>query len=101
MEEDGTFIFKRYRLRQEDDVRLIQKWHYHFQTIVLLELLVVLVDIGGSSASEAGLDTQSSGAAGTNIKRLMVDLNMPLEGSVDESNFGCECTDRRQWGRRF
>ncbi|MED6173913.1 hypothetical protein PIB30_064201 [Stylosanthes scabra] len=58
----------------------------HFPTIILLELLVVLVDIAGSSASEAGLDTQSSGTAGTNIRRLMVDLNMPLEGSVDESN---------------
>ncbi|MED6219075.1 hypothetical protein PIB30_032544 [Stylosanthes scabra] len=52
----------------------------------LLELLVMLVDIGGLSASKAGLDTQSSGAARTNIRRLMVDLNMPFEGSVDESN---------------
>ncbi|MED6199217.1 hypothetical protein PIB30_073850 [Stylosanthes scabra] len=50
-----------------------------FSTIILLELLVVLVDIGGSSASKVGLDTQSSRAAGTNIRRLMVDLNMPLE----------------------
>ncbi|MED6191872.1 hypothetical protein PIB30_004529 [Stylosanthes scabra] len=86
MEEDGAFIFKRYRLRQEDDVRLIRKWHHHFPTIILLELLVSLVDIGGSSASETVLNTQSSGAVGTNIRRLMVDLNMPLEDSVDDSN---------------
>ncbi|MED6184642.1 hypothetical protein PIB30_049459 [Stylosanthes scabra] len=86
MDEDDTFIFKRYRLRQEDDVRLIQKWHHHFPTIILLKLLVVLVDIGGSSALEVGLDTQSSGAARTNIRRLMVDLNMPLEGSIHDSN---------------
>ncbi|MED6196198.1 hypothetical protein PIB30_045165 [Stylosanthes scabra] len=44
------------------------------------------VDIGGSSASEVGLDTQSSGAVGTNIRRLMLDLNMPLEGSIHDSN---------------
>ncbi|MED6207810.1 hypothetical protein PIB30_039094 [Stylosanthes scabra] len=86
MDEDGTFIFKRYKLRQEDDVRLIRKWHHHFPTIILLELLVVLVDISGSSASEVGLDTQSSRAVGTNIRRLMVDLNMPLEGSIHDSN---------------
>ncbi|MED6115396.1 hypothetical protein PIB30_090082, partial [Stylosanthes scabra] len=48
-------------------------------------LLVVLVDIGGSSASEVGLDTQSSGATGTNIRRL-IELNMPLEGSIHDSN---------------
>ncbi|MED6141332.1 hypothetical protein PIB30_102304, partial [Stylosanthes scabra] len=28
----------------------------------------------------------SSGAAGTNIRRLMVDLNMPPEGSIDDLN---------------
>ncbi|MED6227051.1 hypothetical protein PIB30_109656, partial [Stylosanthes scabra] len=49
-------------------------------------LLVVLVDIGGSSASEVGIDTQSSWAAETNTRRLMVDLNMPLEGSINHSN---------------
>ncbi|MED6210238.1 hypothetical protein PIB30_062311 [Stylosanthes scabra] len=86
MDEDDTFIFKRYKLRQEDEVSLIRKWHHHFPTIILLELLVVLVDIGGSSASEVGLDTQSSGAVGTNIRRLMVDLNMPPEGSIHDSN---------------
>ncbi|MED6181467.1 hypothetical protein PIB30_019542 [Stylosanthes scabra] len=69
-----------------DSVRLIQKWHHHFPTIILLELLVSLVDIGGSNVSKAVLDTQSSGTVGTNIRRLMVDLNMPLEGSVDDSN---------------
>ncbi|MED6154450.1 hypothetical protein PIB30_112693, partial [Stylosanthes scabra] len=64
----------------------LEKWHHHFPTIILLELLVVLIDIGGSSASEVGLDTQSSGAVGTNIRRLMVDLNMPPEGSIHDSN---------------
>ncbi|MED6188589.1 hypothetical protein PIB30_087304 [Stylosanthes scabra] len=84
--EEMTLHLIPYRLRQKDDVRLIRKWHHYFPTIVLLELLVVLVDIGGSSASEDGLDTQSSGAVGTNIRRLMVDLNKSLKGSVDESD---------------
>ncbi|MED6201039.1 hypothetical protein PIB30_091139 [Stylosanthes scabra] len=86
MEEDGTFCFKRYRLRQEDDVRLIRNWHNHFSTIILLELYVILVDINGSSVSKACVDTQSSGGVGTNIRRLMVDLNTTPDCSIEGSN---------------
>ncbi|MED6183513.1 hypothetical protein PIB30_038534 [Stylosanthes scabra] len=44
MEVDGNFQIKRYRLRDDEDVKLIRGWHKHFSTILLLELFVCLVD---------------------------------------------------------
>ncbi|MED6125841.1 hypothetical protein PIB30_072408 [Stylosanthes scabra] len=35
MEVYGNFQFKRYRLRDDDDVKLIRGWHKHFSTILL------------------------------------------------------------------
>ncbi|MED6194651.1 hypothetical protein PIB30_030504 [Stylosanthes scabra] len=76
----------RYRLRQEDDIVLIQSWHNHFPTIHLLELFAVFADVGDSGFSDVGVDTQSSGGAETNNRRLMVNLNMPRGGSIENSN---------------
>ncbi|MED6173325.1 hypothetical protein PIB30_058276 [Stylosanthes scabra] len=54
---DGNFQFKRYRLRDDDDVKLIRGWHKHFSTILLLELFVCLVDrCEGGSANAGGPD---------------------------------------------
>ncbi|MED6108504.1 hypothetical protein PIB30_024533 [Stylosanthes scabra] len=81
---------QRYRLRQEDDIVLIRSWHNHFSSIHLLELFVVFADIGDSGSSGVGVNTQSSGGVGTNIRRLMVNLNMPHDGSFEDSNPGLD-----------
>ncbi|MED6210431.1 hypothetical protein PIB30_064095 [Stylosanthes scabra] len=67
MEVDGNFQFKRYRLRDDEDVKLIR----------------------GASA-KAGVDTQSAGPASRNIRRMMVNLNDPPGGSNERFNYGVD-----------
>ncbi|KAL4276428.1 hypothetical protein AHAS_Ahas20G0206200 [Arachis hypogaea] len=57
-EIDGTLIYKRYCLHDDEDVRLIRSWHNHWANVHLFELAV----------------------------RTMVDLNMAPEGSQEWSN---------------
>ncbi|MED6128710.1 hypothetical protein PIB30_100661 [Stylosanthes scabra] len=64
MEVDGSFQFKRYRLRDDDDVKLIR---------------------GGSA--NAGDDTQSAGPASRNIRRMMFNLNESPGGSNEGLNY--------------
>ncbi|MED6137910.1 hypothetical protein PIB30_069458 [Stylosanthes scabra] len=90
IEEDGGFYYKRYRLRQEDDIVIIQSWHNHFPTIHLLELFVVFADVGDSGSFDVGVDTQSSSGVGTNIRRLMVNLNITHDGSIEGLNPGVD-----------
>ncbi|MED6185663.1 hypothetical protein PIB30_059252 [Stylosanthes scabra] len=81
-----SFIFKRFRLRYDDDVALIRDWHIHLATIPLLELYAILIDDRNSSEA----DSQSGGGVSRNIRRLMIDLNrLPdgsNEGSIPDSN---------------
>ncbi|MED6137916.1 hypothetical protein PIB30_069521, partial [Stylosanthes scabra] len=92
IEENGGFYYKRYRLRQEDDIVLIRSWHNQFPTIHLLELFVLFADVGESGSFGVGVDTQSSGGVGINIRRLMVNLNIPHDGSIEGSNLGIDVT---------
>ncbi|MED6129315.1 hypothetical protein PIB30_106700, partial [Stylosanthes scabra] len=84
--------FQRYRLRQEDDIVLIRSWHNQFPTIHLLELFVLFADAGESGSVGVGVDTQSSGGVGINIRRLMINLNIPHDGSIEGSNPGIDVT---------
>ncbi|MED6124745.1 hypothetical protein PIB30_061832 [Stylosanthes scabra] len=90
MEVDGNFHFKRYRLRDDEDVKLIRGWHKHFSTIVLLELFVFLVDRCEGSSAEAGVDTQSAGPTSRNIRSMMVNLNNSPGGSNEGFNYGVD-----------
>ncbi|MED6123865.1 hypothetical protein PIB30_053569 [Stylosanthes scabra] len=47
-------------------------------------------DGGDSGSSGVGVNTKSSGGAGTNIRRWMVNLNMPHDGSFEDSNPGLD-----------
>ncbi|MED6207924.1 hypothetical protein PIB30_040086 [Stylosanthes scabra] len=67
MKVDGNFQFKRYRLREDEDVKFIR---------------------GGSD--DAGVDTQSAGPASRNIGRIMVNLNDSPGGSNDGFNYGID-----------
>ncbi|MED6122454.1 hypothetical protein PIB30_039934 [Stylosanthes scabra] len=90
MEVDGNFQFKRYRLRDDDDVKLIRGWHKHFSTILLLELFVCLVDRCEGGSGNAGDDTQSAGPASRNIRRMMFNLNESPGGSNEGFNYGVD-----------
>ncbi|MED6210450.1 hypothetical protein PIB30_064219 [Stylosanthes scabra] len=90
MEVDGNFQFKRYRLRDDDDVKLIRGWHKHFSTILLLELFVCLVDRCEGDSANAGANTQSAGPASRNIRRMMFNLNDSLGGSNEGFNYGVD-----------
>ncbi|MED6122791.1 hypothetical protein PIB30_043229 [Stylosanthes scabra] len=79
-EVDGIFHFKRFRLRDDEDVALIRERHIHLAIIPLLELYALLID-------EENNYTQSGGGARRNIRRLMLDLNRLPEGSSEAS--GC------------
>ncbi|MED6133881.1 hypothetical protein PIB30_032344 [Stylosanthes scabra] len=100
IEENGGFYYKshvksvlhRYRLHPEDNIVLIRSWHNQFPTIHLLELFVLFVDIGESGSFGVGVDTQSSCGVGRNITRLMVNLNIPHDGSIEGSNPGVDVT---------
>ncbi|MED6215476.1 hypothetical protein PIB30_114020, partial [Stylosanthes scabra] len=48
-EVDGTFCFKRFRLRDDADVALIREWHLHLVVMPLLELYALLIDAGNNS----------------------------------------------------
>ncbi|MED6138179.1 hypothetical protein PIB30_071843 [Stylosanthes scabra] len=80
-EVDGTFCFKRFRLRDDADVALIREWHLHLAVMPLLELYVLLIDEGNNSEA----NSQSGGVAERNIRRLMLDLNRQPEGSSEGS----------------
>ncbi|MED6174495.1 hypothetical protein PIB30_069535 [Stylosanthes scabra] len=90
IEENGSFYYKRYRLRQEDDIVLIRGWHNHFPTIHLLDLFVVFADADDSGSFDVDMDTQSSGGVGTNVRRLIFNLNIPHDGSIEDSNPGVD-----------
>ncbi|MED6116008.1 hypothetical protein PIB30_096057, partial [Stylosanthes scabra] len=90
MEVDGNFQFKRYRLRDDDDVKLIRGWHKHFSAILLLELFVCLVDRCEGGSANAGDDTQSAGPASRNIRRMMFNLNESPGGSNEGFNYGAD-----------
>ncbi|MED6209885.1 hypothetical protein PIB30_059004 [Stylosanthes scabra] len=74
-------VCHRYRLRDDDDVKLIRGWHKHFSTILLLELFVCLVDRSEGGSANAGVDTQSARPASRNIRRMMFNLNDSPGGS--------------------
>ncbi|KAL4321844.1 hypothetical protein AHAS_Ahas14G0151100 [Arachis hypogaea] len=78
---------KRYRLRDDENVRLIRSWHNRWTNIHLLELYVFLVDFGGRGSSANTLnDSLTSGVVRRIIRRTMVDLNMPPEDSQEGCN---------------
>ncbi|MED6127701.1 hypothetical protein PIB30_090537 [Stylosanthes scabra] len=77
-----------YRLRDDDDVKLIRGWHKHFSTILLLELFVCLVDRCEGGSANAGDDTQSAGPASRNIRRMMFNLNESPGSSNEGFNYG-------------
>ncbi|MED6117774.1 hypothetical protein PIB30_112942, partial [Stylosanthes scabra] len=79
-----------YRLRDDDDVKLIRGWHKHFSTILLLELFVCLVDRCEGGSANAGADTQSAGPASRNIRRMMFNLNDSPGGSNEGFNYGVD-----------
>ncbi|XP_057734504.1 uncharacterized protein LOC130949925 [Arachis stenosperma] len=86
-ELDGNLFYKRYRLRDDDDVWLIRSWHNRWTNIHLLELYVFLVDFGGrGSSADTVDDSPTSGVVRRTIRRKMVDLNMPPEDSQEGSN---------------
>ncbi|MED6171468.1 hypothetical protein PIB30_040987 [Stylosanthes scabra] len=78
---DGTFHFKRFRLRYDIDVALIRGWHLHLAAIPLLELYAVLIDEGNDSEA----DSQSGGGVARNIRWSMLDLNRMPEDSSEGS----------------
>ncbi|RYR01476.1 hypothetical protein Ahy_B06g080346 [Arachis hypogaea] len=87
IEIGGSLIYKRYHLRDDEDVRLIQSWHNRWTNVHLLELSVFLVDLGGRrSFADTVDDSLLSGPVRRNIRRMMVDLNMAPEGSQEGSN---------------
>ncbi|MED6202435.1 hypothetical protein PIB30_105415, partial [Stylosanthes scabra] len=90
MEVEGNVQFKRYQLRDDDDVKLIRGWHKHFSTILLLELFVCLVDRCEGGSGNAGDDTQSAGPASRNIRRMMFNLNESPGGSNEGFNYGVD-----------
>ncbi|MED6173667.1 hypothetical protein PIB30_061757 [Stylosanthes scabra] len=90
MEFDGNFQFKRYRLRNDEDIKLIRGWHNHFTTILLLELFVCLVDRCEGVSANAGVDTQSAEPASRNIRRMMVNLNDSPGGGNEGFNYGVD-----------
>ncbi|MED6143809.1 hypothetical protein PIB30_009309 [Stylosanthes scabra] len=75
-----------FRLRNDEDVLLVLAWHNHYPAIHVLEIFVILNDLCEGSSSNVGFDTLSSGTIKTNIRRMMLDLNMPPEGSMEGSN---------------
>ncbi|KAL4337285.1 hypothetical protein AHAS_Ahas12G0094900 [Arachis hypogaea] len=86
-EVDGSLFYKRYRLRDDEDVRLIRSWHNRWTNVHLLELFVYLVEVGGrGSSTDTVDDSPLNGAVRRTIRRTIVDLNMPPEGSQEGSN---------------
>ncbi|RYQ97137.1 hypothetical protein Ahy_B08g093149 [Arachis hypogaea] len=86
-EVDDRLFYKRYRLRDDEDVRLIRSWHIRWTNAHLLELFVFFVELGGRGSSTDTInDSPLSGAIRRNIRRTMVDLNMQPEGSQEGSN---------------
>ncbi|XP_015958594.1 uncharacterized protein LOC107482579 [Arachis duranensis] len=84
-EVDANLFYKRYR--DDEDVRLIRSWHNRWTNVHLLELFVYLVEVGGRrSSADIVDDNPLSGTVRRTIRRTMVDLNMPLEGSQEGSN---------------
>ncbi|RYR52803.1 hypothetical protein Ahy_A06g027672 [Arachis hypogaea] len=70
-------VMTRYRLRDDENVRLIRSWHNLWTNIHLLKLFVFLVELGGRGSSADTIDdTPLGGTVRRNIKRTMVDLNM-------------------------
>ncbi|RYQ84847.1 uncharacterized protein LOC107621010 [Arachis ipaensis] len=86
MEADGILIYKRYRIRDDEDIGLIKGWHNRFPNVHLLELFVFFVDMCGMTSSEVGGENASSTTIRTNTRRLIVDLNMSSQESQEESN---------------
>ncbi|MED6198758.1 hypothetical protein PIB30_069593 [Stylosanthes scabra] len=83
-------VCHKYRLRDNDDVKLIRGWHKHFSTILLLELFVCLVDRCEGGSTNAGDDTQSARPASRNIRRMMFNLNESPGGSNEGFNYGVD-----------
>ncbi|XP_016194992.1 uncharacterized protein LOC107635959 [Arachis ipaensis] len=84
---NDNLFYKRYRLRDDEDVCLIRSWHNRWTNVHLLELFVFLIELGGRGSSVDTVDDSPlSGAVRQNIRRTMVDLNMPPEGSQEGSN---------------
>ncbi|MED6127685.1 hypothetical protein PIB30_090392 [Stylosanthes scabra] len=83
-------VCHRYRLRDDEDVKLIRGWHKHFSTILLLELFVCLVDRCEGGSANAGVDTQSAGPTSRNIRKMMVNLNESPGGSNEGFNYGVD-----------
>ncbi|XP_057759483.1 uncharacterized protein LOC130979939 [Arachis stenosperma] len=93
-EVNDSLFYKRYRLRDYDDVRLIWSWHNRWTNIHLLELFVYLVEVGGRGSSADTVDNNLlNGAVRQTIRRTMVDLNMPPEGSQKGSNIEARNAD--------
>ncbi|RYR79775.1 hypothetical protein Ahy_A01g004587 isoform A [Arachis hypogaea] len=83
-----------YRLRDDEDVRLLWSWHNRWTNVHLLELFVFLIELGGrGSSADTGNDSPLSRAVRWNIRRAMIDLNMPPEGSQEGSNVEVGNTD--------
>ncbi|KAL4345072.1 hypothetical protein AHAS_Ahas11G0241800 [Arachis hypogaea] len=86
-EVDDNLFYKRYRLRDDVDVRLIRSWHNRWANVHLLELFMFLVELGGRGLSVNMVDDSPlSGAVRRNIKRMIVNLNMPAKGSQEGLN---------------
>ncbi|KAL4381541.1 hypothetical protein AHAS_Ahas04G0143800 [Arachis hypogaea] len=86
-EVDDSLFYKRYRLRDDEYVRLIRSWYNRWTNVHLLELFVFLIELGGrGSSADTVDDSPLSGAVRQNIRRTMVDLNIPHEGSQERSN---------------
>ncbi|XP_016169155.1 uncharacterized protein LOC107611775 [Arachis ipaensis] len=84
---DDRLFYKRYRLCDDEDVCLIRLWHNRWTNVHLLELFMFIVELGGRGSSADTVDASPlSGAVRQNIRRTMVDLNMPPEGNQEGSN---------------
>ncbi|RYR46094.1 hypothetical protein Ahy_A07g031843 [Arachis hypogaea] len=87
IEVDGSLFYKRYRLRDNEDVQLIRSWHNRWTNVHLLEFFMFFVELGGQGSSiDTVDDSPLSGAVRRTIRMTMVDLNMPTEGSQEGSN---------------
>ncbi|MED6151145.1 hypothetical protein PIB30_079530 [Stylosanthes scabra] len=85
-EVDGTFYFKRFHLRDDEDVALIRDWHIHLAVIPLLELYALLIDEGNNSEA----DSQSSGLEGSSEDSIPFSNQLVADAvdSHDESVVG-------------
>ncbi|KAL4397029.1 hypothetical protein AHAS_Ahas01G0151000 [Arachis hypogaea] len=87
MKKFTTDIRPKYRLCDDEDVRLRRSSHNRRTNVHLLKLFVYLVEVGGQGSSVDTIDDSPlSGAVRRTIRKTMVDLHMPPEGSKEGSN---------------